>query len=132
MANHKFGFEDLGVWQKAVIFAKEVIDLSENFQSLRLHYRLLDQLEASSTSVSMNIAEGSGRYSKKEFIQFLYIARGSLYETLTLLQIVYSKKWIKEHDYSRIKVNASEIARMLSGLIHSIKLSLDSELATVN
>jgi four helix bundle protein len=116
----KFGYEDLDVWDKAVEFAVEVIELVENIFTSRKHYRLLDQVEASSTSVSMNVAEGKGRYSKKEFIQYLYIARGSLYETMTLLEIFRRKKWVSGDQYSRIETDGKEIASMLKGLIKSI------------
>jgi four helix bundle protein len=68
----------------------------------------------------MNIAEGKGRFSKKEFVQYLYISRGSLYETMTLLEIFRRKKWISNENYSRIEKQAKEIASMLKGLINSI------------
>ena len=58
------------------------------------HYRLIEQLEAAVTSIPMNIAEGKGRESKKEFVHFLHISRGSLYETLTLLEIFQMRNWI--------------------------------------
>jgi len=48
---------------------------------------LLEQIEASSASVSMNLAEGKGRFLQKEFIQYCYIVRGFLYETMTLLEV---------------------------------------------
>lgn len=88
----RFGYEDLDVWNKAIEFAVEVIDLVENISTDRKHYRLLEQIESSSVSISMNIAEGKGRFSKKEFVQYLYISRGSLYETMTLLEIFRRKK----------------------------------------
>lgn len=50
----KFGYEDLNVWNKAVEFAVEIIELVQNISTDRKHYRLLEQLEASSASVSMN------------------------------------------------------------------------------
>lgn len=90
----KFGFEELEVWQKAVGYSKEVILLAETIDTGRKHYRLIEQLEAASASIALNIAEGKGRYSKKEFIQFLYIARGSLFETITLLIIFHANNWI--------------------------------------
>jgi len=116
----KFGYEDLDVWNKAVEFAVEVIDLVENITTDRKHYRLLEQIESSSASVSMNIAEGKGRYSKKEFVQYLYISRGSLYETMTLLEIFKRKKWISEKSFSKFEQRGKEIASMLKGLINSI------------
>ncbi len=78
MEDARFNFEDLDVWQKAIEFAKIVIELTEKINTGRRHYRLIEQLEASSASVAMNIAEGKGRYSRKEFIQF-FILRVVLY-----------------------------------------------------
>ena len=74
----KFAHEDLSVWSKAVDFSVNVINLVETIDTVRKHYRLLEQIEASSTSVAMNIAEGKGRFSKKEFKQYLYIKRITL------------------------------------------------------
>ena len=116
----KFGYEDLDVWNKATEFAVEVIDLVEKISTHRKHYRLLEQLEASSASTSMNVAEGKGRFSKKEFVQYLYISRGSLYETMTLLEIFRRKKWISDGDYSTLETDGKQIASMLKGLINSI------------
>ena len=116
----KFAYEKLDVWNKAVDFAVQVIDTVENIDTGRKHYRLLEQIEASSTSIAMNIAEGKGRFSKKEFKQYLYIARGSLYETMTLLEILRRKKWVSDDDYTRLESNGKEIASMIKGLINSI------------
>ena len=119
----QFGHEDLEVCNRAVDFAVFVIDKVENIDTGRKHYRLLEQIEAASTSISMNIAEGKGRFSKKEFVQFLYIARGSLYETMTLLEIFRRKEWISNETYSQIKTKGIEIASMIKGLINSISKS---------
>jgi four helix bundle protein len=81
---------------------------------------LIEQLESSCTSVALNIAEGRGRYSKKEFRQFLYISRGSLYETITMLTIFKRKKWLEESKYGALYSEAEEINRMFSGLINSL------------
>ena len=90
-----FYFKDLIVWQKVVEFAKEVIIIAEKNHSERKHFRLLEQMESSASSVSMNIAEGRGRHSKKEFKYFLHISRGSLFETVTLLHIFHIMVWIE-------------------------------------
>jgi four helix bundle protein len=124
LENIKFSFEDLEVWQRAVDFADKVISLAEEIQTDRKHFRLIEQLESASASVALNIAEGKGRYSKKEFIQFLYIARASLYETITLLMIFSRKKWISDMQIDEIKVFGDQIGKMLSSLINSIKKSL--------
>jgi four helix bundle protein len=115
-----FGYEELKVWNKAVEFTVEVIGVVESISTDRKHYRLLEQIESSSASISMNIAEGKGRFSKKEFVQHLYISRGSLYETMTLLEIFRRKRWISNGGYSRLETRAKEIVSMLKGLINSI------------
>ena len=116
-----FAFEELQVYQRALGFVVLVIDLVDELDTSRKHYRLIEQLEASITSVALNISEGKGRYSKKEFKHFLYISRGSLYETVTMLQIFLKKKWLKREKYNALYSEAEEISRMLSGLINSIK-----------
>ena len=121
MDNTKFSFEDLEVWQKAVEFAYRVIQLTEKIETDRKHYRIIEQLESASASIASNIAEGKGRYSKKEFVQYLYIARGSLYETITQLVIFYKNKWILDTELQEMKKLGSEIGKMISSLINSIK-----------
>ena len=116
----KFGFEDLEVWKKSIEFAYQVIDLIESLDANRKHFRLVEQLEAASTSIAMNIAEGKGRYSKKEFRQFLFIARGSLYETVTLLEIFRKRGWITHEQYSDLEFQAKEIVKMIVGLAKSL------------
>ena len=124
MKKIRFSFEDLEVWQKAIEFASRVIKLSEKIQTDRKHYRLIEQLESASTSIALNIAEGKGRYSKKEFIQFLYIARASLYETISLLIIFHKNGWIDTIQLDEAKTYADEIGKMLSGLIGAVKDSM--------
>ena len=71
----------------------------------------------------MNIAEGKGRFSNKEFVQYLYISRGSLYETMTLLEIFQRKKWISNDQYFQLESSGIEIASMIKGLINSLTTS---------
>jgi len=54
--------------------------------------------------VALNISEGKGRFSKKEFKHFLYIARGSLYETVTMLQIFKKKQWLETISYDKLSL----------------------------
>jgi four helix bundle protein len=122
----KYSFEDLAVWHKALDFAKAVIDIAEKINTDRKHYRLIEQLESASSSIALNIAEGKGRYSKKEFIQFLYIARGSLFETVTLVTLFHKKHWISNSQLEEIKNLGNEVGKMISGLINSIKYAKKS------
>ena len=121
MKSNHFSFEDLEVWQKSIEFADEVIQIVDELNTDRKHYRLIEQLESSVTSIAMNIAEGKGRFSKKEFTQYLYIARGSLFETITLIEIFKHRNWINDNQYNVIRKKGDEIGKMISGLITSIK-----------
>jgi four helix bundle protein len=116
----QFAYKQLDVWQKAVAFAVRVINTVERVFAERTHFRLMEQIEASSTSIAMNIAEGKGRLSQKEFRQYLYISRGSLYETMTLLEIFHRKGWIDANELSQLEQDGLEIAAMLKGLINAI------------
>ena len=119
----RFGYEDLEVWQKAIDWASEIVSLCNDLETERRHYRLIEQLESACSSVAMNIAEGKGRYSQKEFIQFLYVARGSLYETVTLMEIFLKQQWITKDKFLELKETGKEIAKMLNSLMKSIKNS---------
>jgi len=114
-------YKDLVVWQKAIQFAEDVVTLSEDLNTRNKHFRLIEQLEAAATSVPMNIAEGKGRSSRKEFSHFLMIARGSLFETLTLLEIFTRKNWIQPENYHQIENQANEIAKMINSLNNRLK-----------
>jgi four helix bundle protein len=118
--NNKFSFKDLIVWQMSIKFANNIIDLTENLNTIKHHFRLIEQMESAATSIPMNIAEGKGRYSRKEFSHFLMIARGSLSETLTLLEIFKFRSWISVDDYNMLEDQANEIAIKLNSLNKSL------------
>jgi four helix bundle protein len=120
MSKMQAAYKELTVWQKSMIFANEVINVTENLDTARKHYRLVEQLEAAAASVPMNIAEGKGRYSPKEFIHFLHIARGSLFETITLFELFEMRKWIKPETTQLLYTQADEIGKMINGLIRSV------------
>lgn len=120
----RFPFEELTVWQKALDFAESVIGVTGNINTDRRHFRLLEQLESAAASVAANIAEGKGRYSKKEFIQYLYVARGSLFEAITFLTIFNRKSWIEDEQLDNFKILADEINKMISSLVKAIRNSL--------
>ena len=116
-------YKDLMVWQKSMLFVNQVIQIIDEMDTPRKHFRLVEQLESAVTSIPMNIAEGKGRNSKKEFIQYLYISRGSIYETLTLLEIFRQQNWLYEEKYNKLEDSAVEIIKMLKGLINAISKS---------
>ena len=113
-------YKELVVWQKSMQLATKVIQVVDSLNTDRRHYRLIEQLESCVTSIPMNIAEGKGRESKKEFIRFLYISRGSIYETLTLLEIFHRQGWINSDTYQALEKDALEVIKMLKGLINAL------------
>ncbi len=119
---YQLSYKDLIIWQKSIKFASDVIDQAENLASTRKHYRLIEQLEAAATSIPMNIAEGKGRYSTKELKHYLMIARGSLYETMTLLEIFQQKSWISDTDFLRLNQQAIEISKLITAFHRNLKV----------
>lgn len=117
----EFGFKELIVWQKAIEFAKHVIENTEKLNSEKKHYRITEQTEAAVTSIAANIAEGKGRYSKKEFKQFLYIARGSIYETITFINILKELNWINKEEVEKLESEGLILNKMLNALINTLK-----------
>ena len=86
-------FKNLIVWQKAMALVKAVYALSKQFPSEE-RYALTDQIRRAVISIPSNIAEGNGRASNADYGHFLSIARGSLYETMTQLQVAVDLGYI--------------------------------------
>ncbi len=122
----QFEFERLVVWQRAMIFIDLVFSKMDEIESDRKHYRLMEQMESACTSIAQNIAEGKGRFFGKEYLRFLYYARGSMYETITLLAIFRRRNWINEEEHQLIRQHALEISKMLNALISSIRKKVSS------
>jgi four helix bundle protein len=116
----RFPFEKLDVWHLAVDFADFVLNILDSLPPNK-YLRIVGQMEAAVTSIPQNIAEGKGRQYKKEFIQYLYIAEGSLFEVLTLSEIFRRRKLIRENESMEIRKRAEIIDRKLHGLMNSLK-----------
>ncbi len=95
-----FPFEKLDVYQMALELADYVLGLLESIP-LNKHFRLVSQMEAAVVSVAQNIAEGKGRQYKKEFLQYLSIAQGSLYETITLNEVFRRRKLLQKKNLQK-------------------------------
>jgi four helix bundle protein len=110
-----FPFEKLEVWQIAVELADFTLNLLDSLP-VNKHFRLIGQMEAAVASIAQNIAEGKGRQYRKEFVQFLYIAEGSLFEVLTLTEIFKRRSLIEEKEINEIREKAEVLDRKLRGL----------------
>ncbi len=120
MQNYLFPFEKLDVWQLAIELAEMVLGLLERIPQNK-HIRLISQMEAAVVSPAQNIAEGKGRQYKKEFIQYLHIAQGSLFEVVTLTEVFRRKKLFQEDEAIEVRKLCEQIDRKLNGLINSLK-----------
>ncbi|MEM9998743.1 MAG: four helix bundle protein [Bacteroidota bacterium] len=113
-------YTDLLVWQRAMDLVDEVYDLARCFPSDE-RFDLRSQVRRAAVSVPSNIAEGWGRSSKKDFVRFLYIARGSLYEVETQMRIAQRQGYIEVTALKRLVEHSHELSRMLLGLIRSVQ-----------
>ena len=114
-----FGFEKLDVWQKTVEFADRVYAVTRRFPDDE-RFGLTSQMRRASVSISSNVAEGSGRSSKKEFAHFIEIAYGSTMEVVSQAQVAFRQSILQEPDRNDLYARAEELARMLSGLRSSL------------
>ena len=112
--------EELKVWQKAIQLVKVVYSVTVAFPKDEI-YGLASQMKRAVVSIPANIAEGKGRSHKKEFLQFLFVARGSAYELSTLLVIAKETQLIKAEDVDRCREDLFEVLSMLNGLINFLK-----------
>lgn len=112
----------LEVWQKAMALVARIYSLTKEFPKSEA-YGLSSQMRRSAISIPGNIAEGAARKSKAEFLQFLNIARGSLSELDTQLELAYMLGYIDEKRQRETLAELTTVFRMLSGLIRSLKKS---------
>lgn len=113
-----FNFEDLDVYNKAIDVVNDIYLLTKDFPKEEM-FGLTRQLRRAAVSIPSNIAEGSAR-SKKDFSRFIDIARGSLLECVTMLQISFKQCYINNENLSDLKNKLTDLSKMLSGLKKSI------------
>jgi len=109
-----FIFKKLIVWQKAMELTRLVYGIVKQFPADE-RFALSDQLRRAVISIPSNIAEGNGRASNRDYAHFLAIARGSLFETMTQLELAKDLGYIK--DTPSIYSLAAEISRMLTSML---------------
>jgi four helix bundle protein len=112
-------FEDLIVWQKGIQLVKQIYVVTDEGKLSR-DFGLKDQLRRACVSIPTNIAEGFERRSRKEYINFLNIAKGSAGETRSLLRVALEIGYMEETTYSQLNDRAIELSRMLSKQIQSL------------
>jgi four helix bundle protein len=110
-------YKELIVWQKAMSLVALIYELTKTFPDDE-RFGLTSQMRRCSVSIPSNIAEGWGRLSRKNYIQFLRISRGSLYELETQILITKQLKYI--NDSESIESLIIEISKMLNSLIRKL------------
>ncbi len=113
-------YRELVVWQKAMELTVEIYRLARMLPKEEM-YALADQMRRAAVSIPSNIAEGQDRNSKKEFSNYLYIARGSRAELETQLNICLKVGYLKESDVRQAMELLMAVGKMLTALIQKLK-----------
>ncbi len=116
----KFRFQDLEIWQMAIDIADKLFDIAEDLDKKRL-YRFAEQLRGAGMSMSNNIAEGSGSSSKKEFTQFLNIARRSTFENANILILLRKRNLITDDTLEKLLDQLDHLCRKITNFHKTLK-----------
>ena len=116
-------WRDLDIWKKTHNLVLEVYETTSSFPKSEI-YSLVDQLKRAAASVPANIVEGQSRNTTKEYLSFLYNARGSPEEVRYFLLLSYDLNFLKDEDYKKLENDYETASKMLNGLIKSLKKKL--------
>jgi len=114
-------FQDFKVWEKAHDLVKDIYNTKFTFRTDE-KYGLESQINRAAVSIPANIAEGCERRTNKEFVQFLYISKGSLSELTYYLLLCFELHFLDRNDYERLSDKCDQINRMLAKLISKISM----------
>ena len=114
-----FRFQDLEIWKKAVEIGNKLFDIADRLEEKKL-YRFAEQVRAAGLSMSNNISEGSGSLSRKEFSQFLNIARRSTFENANMVIVFEMRGLVTREEKDEILQDLEEECKMISGFIRSL------------
>lgn len=112
-----FDFEQLEVYKKSKELIKETLKLLRENKAIDSYLR--DQLKRAVMSIAINIAEGSGKFSKADKRNFYTISRGSTYECVSILEIILEEKYITDEQFKNFYQKLETVSKMLLGLINS-------------
>ena len=115
-------FEDLEIWQKARFFCKKIFRIV-NYEKFSKDYRFKDQIKASSGSIMDNIAEGFERSGNKEFVQFLFVAKGSCGESRSQLYRAFDFEYIEKEEFDELTQDAVNLSQDIANFINYLKQS---------
>lgn len=113
-------FRNLKVWEKSHYLVLDAYKTTVSFPTSEL-YGLTSQIRRSATSIPSNIAERCGRQSDAELARFLHIAMGSASELEYQFLLSHDLKFIPDDEYQKLNINVTEIKRMLTAFIQTLK-----------
>ena len=116
-------YKDLDVFKNSHKIVLEIYKITNKYPKEE-KYRLIDQMVRSAYSIPSNIVEGNSRNTTKEYINYLYISRGSINELKYFLLLSKDLNYINIDEFSRLKESCILIAKQLNGLINSLKKKL--------
>ena len=114
----------MDVWKNAITIAEYIYHITRHYPKEEL-YGLVSQMRRAVVSISANISEGAARRTRKEFIQYLYIARASASELDTLLEISKRTNMTEVEKIEQVKQQNVILTKMLTALIKRLNLSSD-------
>jgi|WetSurMetagenome_2_1015567.scaffolds.fasta_scaffold17263_2 four helix bundle protein len=112
-------FDDLEAWKKSRVLVRAIYEATSAFPATEV-YGLTQQLRRAAVSVPSNIAEGYGRGARNDYVRFLRMARGSLYEIQTQLLLAQDLGYVTEAKVSPLMKQAAECCRILQGLLKGL------------
>jgi four helix bundle protein len=115
-----FRFEKLDIWKKSIEISEKLFDIADDLERKKL-YKFAEQLRGAVLSIPNNIAEGSGSNSKREFIQFLNIAKRSCFENANMMILFEKRGYVKATIKQAVLREIEDLCRMISGFIKSLQ-----------
>lgn len=114
----QFSFEKLDVYQRALSFSKKVLMITKEIKG---QYSWSDQINRAATSITLNLAEGAGRWHAKDKTNFYFISRGSAFECVPLIELGFELGLIAEAQKNEMRDDLQAVCQMLTKLIQSLK-----------
>ncbi|KKQ53884.1 MAG: S23 ribosomal protein [Candidatus Woesebacteria bacterium GW2011_GWC1_38_13] len=114
-----FRYLDFTVYKESKVYYRKCISITRNFS--RIYWELKDQLLRAALSVCLNIAEGSAKYSDKDFKRYLENSLGSINECFACIDIAFENELISNEDFLILKTMSESVAKQLGGLIKKLR-----------
>jgi four helix bundle protein len=116
-----YAYQRLDVWKKAVDLSIKVIQCIAEVANEVENQRLTEEIEMSAVNIATNIAKGKACLSEEDFVYYLFLSKRSLYETMTLLEILKAKRLITAECYAELETKGKNITLMLIEFIRTVK-----------